>query len=80
MCPKCGSDLHSCKNCSHFDQARNQCNEPDSPWLNDRVSQNACPFFEMRSTQASKSDEKANDAAAEAEKAKEAFKALFRSP
>ncbi len=80
LCPKCGSDLHCCKNCAHFDEPRNQCLEPESPWVRDRAVQNTCPFFEMRVTADSgKSDAQKNEAAAEAEKAKEAFRALFRS-
>lgn len=76
MCPKCGSDLHSCKNCSHFDSQRNQCLETESPWIADRTAENSCDFFEMRESRG----QSTVDVNAEAEKAKEAFRALFRTP
>lgn len=70
-CPGCGSDLHSCKNCSHYDETvSHQCREPNSEWLSDRTGENTCPFFEFRATSESGNNE--------AEKAKEAFRALFR--
>jgi hypothetical protein len=79
LCPGCGSDIHSCKNCVNFDEKQSsQCREPNSPWVGDRVATNECPFFEFRSTPApgSHSDQDASNT--EAEKAKQAFKALFR--
>ncbi|MBY0369990.1 hypothetical protein K2X33_04840 [bacterium] len=78
LCPNCGSDIHSCKNCLNYDEnTSTQCREPNSPWVADRSKTNECPFFELRP--ASSSTPAAKDAAAtEAEKAKEAFRALFR--
>jgi len=80
LCPGCGSDIHSCKNCTNYDEATSHnCREPNSPWLSDRTTTNECPFFEFRATPpntpATPSQDKANT---EAEKAKEAFRALFR--
>jgi predicted RNA-binding Zn-ribbon protein involved in translation (DUF1610 family) len=79
-CPGCGSDIHSCKNCTHYDESTSdKCREPNSPWVSDRNTANECPFFEFRATAenqpATASQDKANT---EAEKAKEAFRALFR--
>jgi hypothetical protein len=79
LCPSCGSDMHCCKNCEHFDEnSSSKCKEPNSPWVHDRESQNNCPFFEMKDHSKVTSIEN-QEALSEAEKAKEAFKALFRN-
>lgn len=77
LCPGCGSDIHSCRNCINYDEnTSSQCREPNSPWVADRATTNECPFFEFRP--ASLPAKEKEDANAEAEKAKEAFRALFR--
>ena len=82
LCPNCNSDIHACRNCVHFDESlSSKCHEPNSPWVSDRGSKNDCHFFEFRSlpktpSQASQS----GDITSEAERAKEAFRALFRNP
>lgn len=79
LCPKCGSDLQCCKNCHHFDSARNQCQEPDSPWIRERETENNCPYFEMRAASPTRTEKPKEDHDSEVERAKAAFKALFRS-
>lgn len=80
LCPGCGSDLHSCKNCINYDESTSsQCREPNSPWLSDRTVENQCPFFEFRPTSMSNAPATTEKTNAEAEKAKEAFRALFRN-
>ena len=77
LCPTCSSDLHCCKNCTHFDESlSSKCKEPESPWFGDRDKQNNCSFFEFKSKEKSGS---ASYSSADAEKAKEAARALFRS-
>jgi hypothetical protein len=79
LCPNCGSDIHACRNCVHFDESLNsQCKESDSPWVRDRGTTNSCPFFEFRGATDSASPDEAKKV--EAERAKEAFRALFRTP
>lgn len=82
LCPNCGSDIHCCKNCIHFDEdLSSKCREPNSPWIRDRAAQNHCPFFEFRpSSEPTSANSKTADATSEAERAKEAFRALFRNP
>jgi hypothetical protein len=82
LCPTCGSDIHCCRNCTHFDESSSaKCREPHTPWVADRSSQNNCPFFEFRaSSETSSHDTACNDINSEAERAKEAFRALFRLP
>lgn len=77
-CPGCGSDIHSCKNCSNYDESLSHpCREANSPWISDRISANECPFFEFRASTPGPATAAA-DKNTEAEKAKEAFRALFR--
>ena len=80
LCPNCGSDLHCCKNCIHFDESlSSKCKEPSSPWVSNRETQNNCGFFEHKPATASPaSPAPVSDTNAEAEKGKEAFRALFR--
>ena len=77
LCPNCGSDLHSCKNCHHYDDnLTSKCKEPNSEWVSDRTTQNSCTFFEFLKIGEIPVD--SLDAISEAEKAKKAFQALFR--
>lgn len=54
--------------------------EPNSPWINDRESENHCPYFEYRKTKSGGSGEQSILDGTEVEKAKQAFKALFKTP
>ena len=49
-CPKCGSDLHACLNCEHYDEkAYNQCREPQADRVLDKDRSNFCDYFSFRS-------------------------------
>ena len=51
QCPKCKSDLHSCKNCISFDPgARFQCRKPITAREAKKDVQNNCVLFEPRKT------------------------------
>lgn len=79
LCSNCGSDIHSCLNCVHYDESvSTKCKEPETPWIRDRAAQNHCPLFEFRTTNATPSSAAA-ERNAEAEAAKAAFRALFRT-
>jgi hypothetical protein len=81
LCPNCGSDIHCCKNCTHFDDSiSSKCREPNSPWVRDHETQNSCAFFEFKNSSAPARHDTKDDASSEAERAKEAFRALFRNP
>lgn len=81
LCPNCNSDLHCCKNCVHFDESlASKCKEPNSEWVSDRARANGCTFFEFRPEARPADVAGTDDAASEAERAKEAFRALFRDP
>src|SRR5688500_15472385 len=80
LCPNCGSDIHCCKNCIHYDESLSaKCREPNSPWIRDRGAQNNCSFFEHRPADKAHAATSSPEVTSEAEKAKEAFCALFRN-
>ena len=48
-CPSCGSSLHSCFNCEHYDEkTANQCKEPNAELVINKEKENACPFFTLK--------------------------------
>jgi hypothetical protein len=45
-CPKCDTDLHSCRNCQFYDPGRhNQCTENQAEWVRDKEAGNYCDYF-----------------------------------
>lgn len=45
-CPRCDSDLRSCRNCRHYDPAKhNQCAETQAEWVRDKEASNYCDYF-----------------------------------
>jgi len=45
-CPQCDSDLHACRNCRHYDPAKNnQCAETQAEWVRDKEAANYCDYF-----------------------------------
>jgi hypothetical protein len=47
-CPACGRDLHSCRNCRHYDPGvNNKCREPNAEWISERERANFCDFFQI---------------------------------
>ena len=75
QCPKCRADLHSCKNCVHFDTAaRFECNQPIPERVKRKDAANTCTLYEPRWTlerETTTSTEKVTDARA-------AFDRLFK--
>jgi predicted RNA-binding Zn-ribbon protein involved in translation (DUF1610 family) len=50
-CPKCGFELHSCKQCTHFDPAsRFECRQPVPERVSRKDTLNQCTLFELRAT------------------------------
>ena len=50
-CPRCGFDLHCCKQCVHFDTAaRFECTQPVPERIAGKNAKNDCTFFEFRTT------------------------------
>lgn len=51
QCPRCGAELHSCKQCVHFDTgARFECTQPIPERIAKKDARNDCTFFEFRTT------------------------------
>jgi len=51
QCPRCGFELHSCKQCVHFDTAaRFECTQPIPERIPKKDARNTCTFFEFRMT------------------------------
>jgi predicted RNA-binding Zn-ribbon protein involved in translation (DUF1610 family) len=76
QCPKCGFELHSCKQCEHFDPSqRFECNQPIPERISPKDKRNSCTFYSMRvrleKETSSKQAQKPNDA-------RQAFENLFK--
>jgi hypothetical protein len=76
QCPKCGCDLHSCKQCEHFDpSSRFECNQPISARISPKDKRNDCTFYSIRvrleKETSSKQAQRPNDA-------RQAFENLFK--
>jgi hypothetical protein len=47
-CPKCGFELHSCKQCSHFDpSSRFECTQPVPERIAKKDARNDCSFYSI---------------------------------
>ncbi len=48
ICPRCGHDLHACRQCRHFDPAvAKSCKEPFAEVPADKDEANFCEFFQL---------------------------------
>ncbi len=72
-CPKCGFELHSCKQCAFFDTAaRFECTQPITTRIPRKDIKNQCSYFSLRTTvERETSSSKPLDA-------RQAFENLFR--
>ncbi len=50
-CPRCGAELHSCKQCAFFDpSSRFECTRPITARIPRKEARNECSFFAPRTT------------------------------
>lgn len=50
-CPRCGTDLHTCSQCTSFDPGtRFECMQPIPARISPKNGKNACTFFTARTT------------------------------
>jgi predicted RNA-binding Zn-ribbon protein involved in translation (DUF1610 family) len=50
-CPKCGFEIHCCKQCVNFDTgAQFECTQPIPAPILKKTAKNDCSFFELRMT------------------------------
>ena len=48
-CPKCGFELHSCRQCTYFDtSSRFECSQPIAERIPRKDERNQCTFYSMR--------------------------------
>ena len=51
VCDQCSSWLHSCANCSFFDEySHTKCREQKAEFVFDRLGKNTCPFFRLKAS------------------------------
>ena len=71
-CRSCGSDLHTCTNCKHFDtSAPNECREAVTEPIAKKSTRNECELFRPKGAKEFKADSGKQD------DPKDAFDALF---
>ena len=75
-CPKCGFELHSCKQCSYFDpSSRFECTQPIPERISPKDRRNECSFYSMR---VSVEKETSVSGQAHPNDARQAFENLFK--
>jgi hypothetical protein len=75
QCPKCGFELHSCKQCAYFDPtSRFECTQPISERIPRKDTRNDCTFYSIRVTMEKETSTKA----AVVNDARKAFENLFK--
>jgi phage FluMu protein Com len=75
-CPKCGFELHSCKQCTYFDPgSRFECMQPVKERVAKKDARNECPSYEIRVT---REKETSTPASLRPNDARAAFENLFK--
>ncbi len=74
-CPRCGTALHACKQCTHFDPgSRFECRQPITARIAKKDAQNQCTFFSL----STRVERETSASAARADDARRAFENLFK--
>jgi len=75
-CPKCGFELHCCKQCTYFDPgSRFECMQPIKERIAKKDARNDCTFYEIRVT---REKETSTPASQRPSDARTAFENLFK--
>jgi predicted nucleic acid-binding Zn-ribbon protein len=75
QCPKCGFELHSCKQCVHFDPgSRNECRQPVPERVAKKDMLNTCTFYVLKTTV----ERETSNNAGRVDDARKAFENLFK--
>lgn len=75
QCPKCGFELHSCKQCSFFDpSSRFECSQPIPERISRKDARNECSFYSIRVTM----EKETSTSAGRVDDARKAFENLFK--
>jgi hypothetical protein len=76
QCPKCGFELHSCKQCMYFDPgSRFECMQPVPVRVPRKDAKNDCTFYEIRVT---REKETSTPTSLRPNDARQAFENLFK--
>jgi hypothetical protein len=76
QCPKCGFELHSCKQCTYFDPgSRFECMQPVKERIAKKDARNDCTLYEIRVT---REKETSTPASLRPNDARAAFDNLFK--
>lgn len=76
QCPKCGCELHSCRQCTYFDtSSRFECMQPVPERIPRKDERNQCSFYSIR---VRVEKETSTSAAAAPQDARRAFESLFK--
>jgi predicted RNA-binding Zn-ribbon protein involved in translation (DUF1610 family) len=76
LCPKCGFELHSCKQCTYFDPGKRfECMQPVKERVAKKDARNDCTFYEIRVTT---EKETSTPATLRPNDARQAFENLFK--
>jgi len=76
VCPKCGFELHSCKQCNYFDPGKRfECMQPVPERISKKDARNECTFYEIRVT---REKETSTPAPLRPTDARQAFENLFK--
>jgi hypothetical protein len=76
LCPKCGFELHSCKQCAYFDPgSRFECMQPVPKRIERKDVRNDCTFYELR---VAREKETSTPATPRPNDARQAFENLFK--
>jgi predicted RNA-binding Zn-ribbon protein involved in translation (DUF1610 family) len=76
QCPKCGFELHSCKQCMYFDPgSRFECMQPVKERVAKKDARNECELYEIRVT---REKETSTPASQRPSDARAAFENLFK--
>ncbi len=76
LCPKCGFELHSCKQCMYFDPGKRfECMQPVPERIVKKDARNQCTFYEIRVT---REKETSTPATQRPTDARQAFENLFK--
>jgi hypothetical protein len=76
LCPKCGFELHSCKQCAFFDPGKRfECMQPVPKRIEKKDARNDCTFYELR---VAREKETSTPAVQKPSDARQAFENLFK--
>ncbi len=79
ICPKCGFELHSCKQCNYFDPgSRFECMQPIVKRIEKKDVRNDCTFYELRVAREKETSTPPSLRSMRPSDARQAFENLFK--